>query len=274
VGSGIDVALDDYRVYNRALRADEVWRIYNLGATTKIGKARTPAVTTSLIGYWTLDGADINWTTGRVADKSGNGNHGYVQGLMSTSTAPTRGKIGQALNFDGVDDFTRVSSIDLSGTSAVSVSFWMKKASYANLDLLAFENSDNYNNSQTGFMMNTDDSAAGGCLGYLAVYLKGDIGQAGGCFNRPSTGVWHHYVAIYDKSRSSNETDLYVDGVFQTAVSRPDNSNNTNSFGNNPFFFSSRAGQSLFNNAMLDDFRIYKRVLRADEVLKLYEMGR
>jgi hypothetical protein len=57
--------IDDVRVYNRALNAAEIKQLYNTGAAnvahSNIG------ISSGLIGYWPLDGATTNWTTGVTA---------------------------------------------------------------------------------------------------------------------------------------------------------------------------------------------------------------
>ena len=66
-----------------------------------------------LIGYWTLDGNDINWGSNTSSDRSGQGNIGTIIN-MSTTSSPATGKIGQTLNFDGNNDFISA-PINLSG---------------------------------------------------------------------------------------------------------------------------------------------------------------
>src|SRR5574343_1726631 len=68
-----------------------------------------------LVGHWTFDGADL---VNNVADKSGNGNVGSMINFAATSTAKTGGVLGQALKFDGVNDY-----IDLGDTVSQSGSF-------------------------------------------------------------------------------------------------------------------------------------------------------
>ena len=89
--------IDDVRIYNRALSAAEISRLYGLGATTKIAKTITtnPDLEDGLIGHWTFDGSDL---IENAVDRSGSGNTGYLINFTSTSTLP--GKIGQALEFD------------------------------------------------------------------------------------------------------------------------------------------------------------------------------
>ncbi|MDP2933123.1 MAG: LamG domain-containing protein, partial [bacterium] len=82
--------IDDVRVYNRALSADEVAALYRTGSV----KFRVPDKT-GLVGYWSFN--DGNGT--QAGDSSGNGNTGTLSG----ATIPTwvDGKRGKALSFDG-----------------------------------------------------------------------------------------------------------------------------------------------------------------------------
>src|SRR3989344_4329133 len=86
--------------------------------------SRPPTNNLGLVGHWTFDGADV---TDKVYDKSGQGNHGYFIG-GATTTAKVKGKIGQALKFDGVDDRVsagNISTWNLAGTDH-SFSLWFK----------------------------------------------------------------------------------------------------------------------------------------------------
>ena len=62
-----------------------------------VAHSNTVSLSNGLVGYWSLDGSQTNWTTGKTSDSSGQGNTGQLIS-MSTSTSPVAGKIGQALN--------------------------------------------------------------------------------------------------------------------------------------------------------------------------------
>src|SRR3990167_8880079 len=66
-----------------------------------------PDLQTGLVGHWTFDGRDMG---PNVRDRSGQGNHGNLvlgaTGNTSTTTIP--GKLGQALSFDGVNDYVTI----------------------------------------------------------------------------------------------------------------------------------------------------------------------
>ena len=69
-----------------------------------------------LVGYWPFDG--------NASDMSGNENHGTVNG--ATLGADRFGMVGQAYNFDGVDDFIDVNHMVLNLPSSLSISLWVR----------------------------------------------------------------------------------------------------------------------------------------------------
>jgi len=94
-GNYFNGRIDDVRIYNRALSAGEVADLYTMGTTTV--NASTNALNTNgLVGEWSFAATTL--------DTSGQNNTGTLTN-MSQSTSPTPGKIGQALLFDGVDDY-------------------------------------------------------------------------------------------------------------------------------------------------------------------------
>ena len=65
-----------------------------------------PDLEDGLVGHWTFDGKDM---VENVADRSGQGNNGFLQNFSSTTTRP--GRIGQGLLFDGIDDHLSIGDI-------------------------------------------------------------------------------------------------------------------------------------------------------------------
>jgi len=77
-----------------------------------------------LVGHWTFDGADM---INNVADASGQGNHGSLKG--QTATSSVRGKIGQGLEFDGLDDYVNMGDVLDVGTGDFTASAWIRTSS-------------------------------------------------------------------------------------------------------------------------------------------------
>jgi len=101
--SYLDGLIDEVRIYNRALSAEEVRYHYNHGGP---------------VAAWDMDegsGAKIN-------DQSGNHNDGTISGATWTS-----GKYGSALQFDGVNDYVDCGNdASLNITSAITIEAWVK----------------------------------------------------------------------------------------------------------------------------------------------------
>jgi len=252
IGQGCDCIIDDVRVYNRALSAMEITQLYNLGGN-KSAVSSTATSTTGynngLVGKWTFDGKNTNWATGAVTDSSGAGNNGQIV-AMATSSA-VAGKVGQALSFDGVNDYIDVSNAafnNLPATYNFTVSFWFKSEIFnTSSAAVTFEGTDD-------IVIYPNNSVIGPRIYWRN--LGGNIISALSTQNRS----WHHLVFT---SRDSNDHVLYVDGI------QVGNSTATGSVG--PFsylYIGKYPGQQY--NGLIDDVRVYNRALSATEILQLY----
>jgi hypothetical protein len=249
--------IDDFRVYDRTLSGAEVQQLYALGSNT--------VPVPGLVCWWKLDEGSGTSAT----DSSGSGNNG----TLVNSPTWTTGKINGALSFNGVNNYVSTPAINLSSASAVSVSLWVNRT-YSNTGGHAlFESTRDSNETTTGFMFFPDDASS--CSGGgMLVGLRGNAGYNLKCYAQPTSGVWHHLVAVFDKSQSAlNEVSLYVDGVLQTAQVQSSSAANANNFGSDPLYLMCRGGGGDFCSGMIDDFRVYDRTLSGAEVQQLYALG-
>jgi uncharacterized membrane protein len=130
------------------------------------------------------------------------------------------------------------------------------------------ESTPDFTQSTTGFAVFPDDSACGG----IQAVIKGNVGETANCYDQPSSGVWHHFALIFDKTQSAgNQVALYLDGVLQSPTRSLAASTNTNDFGNNSLWLFSQGGTSGFDSGQLDDLRIYKTALTATEIEQIYD---
>src|SRR3989338_8469827 len=101
-------------------------------AVTSNVSLNMPANSLGLVGYWTMDGPDITWTSdtaGTATDLSGSGNAGTLTS-MSKSASAVAGKIGQALDFDGTADYVGVGDpaggeLDFSSSQSFTIAAWV-----------------------------------------------------------------------------------------------------------------------------------------------------
>src|SRR3989344_6939524 len=223
-----------------------------------------------LVGYWTMDGKDINWTANTMTDKSGNGNTGTITN-MSTTTSPTIGKIGQALNFDGTDDYVYLgagSTFNFSSTNAFTISAWVNTPADVTQSNI--------------FARGSSANSADGTIYYL--------GRQGTSWTtRVSDGTtritltsgtvpanqWTHVVVTWNGStkiltlyQNSAVVTTATDAAFTTLWDGNDADDDNTSIGAD-----TRSTIRHFWQGNIDEVRVYNRALSAQEVKQLYGAG-
>lgn len=246
-------SIDDVRIYNRALSAQEVAQLYTQGGGV-IAHSNTVSLSSGLVGYWTLDGAKTNWNTNTTADSSGNGNTGTLI-QIATSTAstsgPVAGKVGQALKFNGASSFVTLGNPTSLQVNQGTLVAWIKTSDAGS--------------SYRGII--TKD-------GY-GMYLFGNVFGAfdNGTALFRSTGMnladnkWHQVVEVFN-SGVTNGTTLYIDGVLSLTTTLTI----TTQVGNAVIGTGQNNGTQTFGGT-IDDARIYNRMVSAQEVAQLYKQG-
>jgi hypothetical protein len=220
---------------------------------------RTPTPTSAtqgsgLVAYWSLDEG-----TGTVAtDVSGNGHTGTISGATWTA-----GQAGNALSFDGVNDYVSVADRDslsphTGANGEMTVAAWLYIAALptGNTNLIAKGTSNNWE-----YSLYLDTS---GWAGFTVWQLNGaDYGQNPG--GSVSPNAWHHVAATFKKGQFIR---VYIDGVqaAETTTFSGDTAN-----GSSPLYFA-RRGDGQYFKGTLDEIRLYNRALTASEVQALAGM--
>ena len=237
----LNAELDDIRVYGRALSGAEVGVLYKSGQaqvqTNQKGNAD------GLSGYWTFENADMSGAV--LLDKSGNGNNGTISGA-----AAALGKLGQGMSFDGIDDYV---SIPNPATSfPKTVAYWVKSSALA--DGVNF-----------GLYLPGGEWMAGGFYGGKYVTGVPDIGAPGSAF---AAGEWNHVVVA---QQDFETVSVYVNGALVTISGTGD----SYGLGGGSSLGRRMGGpySARFFAGGLDDFRIYDKVLSAEEITRLYKAG-
>jgi hypothetical protein len=233
---------DDVRIYNRALSVGEIRDLYQQGAIVT-GKSQENSVSSGLIGYWSFNGKDIDWSAGRAWERSGANVHGTLVGLTSQRSAAP-GKVGQAMAFDGSNN-NRIdldSSISL-GNTDWTASVWVKTTSSVGQAILS---------NQSGGPVTNALMIDAGKIRYY--HYDGSWQNELGTNAIYADGKWHHLVWV----NSSNQTmDMYVDGRLEAD--------------NVPSMRDSSASGLV---GSMDELRLYSRALTAAQVKQLYALGK
>jgi hypothetical protein len=216
-------------------------------AVIRLGSPNAVSLSNGLVGYWPLDGAVTDWNTNTTRDLSGNGNTGTLIS-MSTTTSPTPGKIGQALQFDGSSSYIDLGSPASLVVEKITICAWIRPTALS--DYYLIYGLINYPKFYT------HDSA-------LLLYGGANVDTAAIL----SVNKWQHVCATNDNSN----TTYYLNGTFVQRVA-------------DATVWSAPASQAKIGQdpngvtqnfpGALDDVRVYNRALSADEVKQLYTMGR
>src|SRR3989344_7565793 len=210
--------------------------------------AQAAAPTTGLVAHWKFDEG-----SGTTAGDSAGTNNGT---LVNGPTFAT-GKVGQALSFDGSNDYVQMSSgAGYSNTQAHTFAAWVKING-------AF-------GSNYGWILSADNQ---GILGGTSLVVRNNgqpafFYKAGENFVDSNTAltqsVWAHIATVYNGSGS---VTFYLNGVADGT-----RSTGATTWGSTSLAFRMgvwSVGQHFFPGS-IDDVRVYNRALSAQEISDIY----
>jgi hypothetical protein len=253
--------LDDLRVYNRILTANEILALYRTNETS-VNTSQTTKYTNGLVGYWTFNGPDVGTT---VRDVTGNGWNGYLVGTNnSTSTRKTIGKTGQAFSFGGFN----TGGINV-GSSTALVPNRFTVSAWVNPNTLTYQ----YN-----YIMSNARDCCGVYNGIEMYFFNNNL--YGGIYNSSNyrasvatsiaTSTWAHAAFTYDGSNMR----LYFNGDLVKTQAQTVDPGSQSSFPTYIGSMGNSSGSVYTFNGKLDEVRLYSRALSNSEIKQLYLMGK
>ena len=169
------------------------------------------------------------------------------------------GKIGSALNFDGVDEHAESdAAIITSSGSEFSICFWVNFATPATTDTL-FTTDD-------GLMRMWQDENwlrfFCGRHGSRAVYIY--YVDMTGVF---TAGTWYHIAITWDGTQTAAGTAMYINGEKKEVGIILDSFNGIKTWSTEKFQI------AKYMDGKIDDFRIYGEELNEEDIENLYNGG-
>ena len=205
-----------------------------------------------MVSYWRLDDG-----SGTTATDSVDGKHGTINGATWTT-----GQVGEALNFDGVDDYVALPVMDFVNRN-LTFEVWFKTTNSDRQILFSLAYSVN---SAQEFEVGSIAPGAYGCH-----YWTGSVAEQTRVSNLPYyDGEWHHFACTLDDT--NNISRLYYDGVeiknktMSTFIHNP--GVDYCSIGRNPY-----KNGIFYYNGTIDELAIYHRALSPEEIQQHYENG-
>lgn len=260
VGSSyFEGAIDDVRMYNAVLTADEISRKYHFGATSYFNKTITNgSLSDGLVAHWSFDGPTVSGST--VSDASTNSNSGTFSGGPGIAI----GKIGQGAVFDAAGTLRAPYHSSLNPTSALTYAAWIKWGGHAS-QLNSLQNIIS-NGSWNRSLRITESGHWNG-----SERLVFNINIGGTTREIYSLGViipreWTHVAATYDGSAAT----LYING--EVSVSTAYSGTVGSGTGYTDIGSENNSGSRF--RGLIDDVRIYDRALSAEEVARRHQFGK
>jgi len=259
--------IDDVRIYNYARTADQIASDYRAGAYRTIVGTSVPSTwwTDGLVGYWNFDGQNTTTTSGINAgtkDATANNNWGKFYGGVGVAG----GVSGQALKFDGVNDYVDAgngASLQLSpGNLTIEAWVYPRTAPAAGINFVLVGSTGMLAPDTKGY-----EIAFNGSTNRFRFLLRADsaTGVTVTSNNAPTLNTWQHIVAVND----GGTMKMYVNGVQQAATGTAPA---TFAMGRNLIFGEDLWGDNF--DGLIDEVRIYSRALSADEVMTHYQQTR
>jgi len=197
-----------------------------------------------LLHFESLDG-------NTVLDSSSYNNHGtnYRAGL-------TTGKVGNALYFDGDEDWVEVDDApSLNVSSAVTISTWVNINSFPKTGLQIGQIIDKHVHKQKGpfgIMIKTG-------VGVIARFVNTTKTE----FNIETsinTGTWYHVVATY----GDGQAKLYLNGILKDSITTMGNLMSSNY----SIYIGNGVNRDYYFDGAIDEVRVYPRALSEEEVVQ------
>jgi len=243
----LDGLIDDVRIYDRALSAEDIQELYYEGLD-------------GLVAHWKLDegGGDT------AVDSAGSND-----GTLINDPCWVTGQVGNyALDFDGVDDYVDCGndeSLDVGGGNFTIVA-WAKRAVQTDdfvvvaKRLPALPEPDG---PLTGWIFKMRERSGNREL------VLWESEEWGNSYPYPfDADIWYHIAAVRNKTNS--QVTFYIDGESKATLyfSNADLSNSAK------LSIGRQSEEDLgYANGKIDDVRIYDRALSAEEIQQLWYDG-
>ncbi len=224
-------------------------------STTAFSQVPSYVPTSGLVGWWPF--------TGNAIDESVNTNDGTVNG--ATLTTDRFGNVNKAYNFDGIDDYILLNSLNNIQYKPITYSIWVNADSLETIIyplgggrvIIGRDQSGYYDQGAVMIM----HYPAGGIDNEFSYYIGQSVSNSN---YTPPLNIWTHFVFTIN---AMDSVKFYINSNLVSQQYYPTAGNANINFligaGNGRFFW----------NGKLDDIGIWNRALTPCEIKGLYQSG-
>jgi hypothetical protein len=231
------------------------------------GDTTGTSLDTSIFGAWNAEASGTPLDTSIFAvynaDGDANDSKGTNHGTLVNGATFSTGKIGQAFQFDGTNDYLKLPNNSLNFIDDFSVGFWMKLGSL----------------NQTSYIIDSAGFSGIGTTGWVLNLTSGNLNftihnnnnasSIGANYVLTSTSVWYHIVI----TSKSGYNAIYINNsliMSNTSTMRPNYVTSSYSI---PYIGVFKTANTQFFNGNIDGLNFWNKSLTVDEVTQLYNSG-
>lgn len=262
-------SIDEVKIWNVALTSDEVKVDYNANSSLNVGvTANTEAANlvggagTAPLSEWKLDE-----NTGTTANDTSTNSNNLT---LNNGAKWVPGKVGSALEFDGIDDNATVansSALNI-GTSDFTVEAWIKGRSMSDTDIIMGKTAGGVCSTTYGYSLGVFDSLKPTLHFCTAAGSHAKIQSNQSLVD----GTWYHIVALVDRDSTAN-TRIYVNGI-PTTTTVSNLATHTGSITNTEVLaLGSESDGGFYWDGALDQIRVYNYLRTASQIAYNYNGG-
>lgn len=237
---------------------------YGDSPASAAANATTDEVSSGRVGHWKFD--ESAGTS--AADSSGNANTGTL-GASPANPAWIAGKIGNALNFDLNDSLSAGSGSSLDNLAALTVAVWIHADSLGAGSNGRIVSKAVGTGPASGWQLQLTGSNQ---LLFRTDYSTTDLSRLSAS-NAVALSAWKHVVVTWTGSATATNVKFYVDGVEMSYSTTTNASGTRASDSSSMLYIGNESGGTRAFDGLLDDVRIYNRVLSAAEIAAIHRAG-
>ena len=269
--SFVSGSLDEVRIYSRALSATEISNLYSKPKRVQLQSSQNLVHTSNLVGLWSFNGKDMSGTT--VFDRSPELNHGVV----TNGAKKTYGVFGQAVRFDGVDDYVNVphsSSLSFSTAQPFTIMAWVLSQNITSRGTIVSKYSAPGGGNEYGYKFYVDENyklvfefRAGAADNKIQVMTDNTI------YSYAGYAGFKHLEVSYDGSSNASGVSISINGTRIYAVTVVADGLSGDTTTNNPDLnIGMSNGSSDAFLGVIDEVRIYD-VVTGSSVRGYFALG-
>ena len=215
----------------------------------QIDTAKGQVVKDGLISYWTFDDADIEDDTVRDV-------WGEHHGTIMHDPKVVEGKVAQALELDGIDDYVDCGSSFNFRDSDFSIESWIRVDDDDTSYIICFKDTAD-NNPHIEFYTNY---LAAGNLGAHMLDSRGSGFRTTYASSDVTDSQWHHVAMVF--KHKENTVELYLDGKLTVSGT----GSIIDALDNFDWGSIGKSHKGELMDGAIDELCIYDRVLSVDEI--------